>query len=187
MEAVIGSPGTPNRIEVMLPVVAVTAAIPRRKEKASTGLIWKIKGSIRARVTGPPRPGRIPTRKPMAIPANCRTNAFQVKSWIRPWREASRISAIGGFQRARGSRRAPQVMDGSPLLRLFLAAGDQKLCQFGFEFRIEVVKAGHQLCHSGSINRIDVHLGFFRFLQELRIAKRFHKGLLQKLKTILRN
>jgi hypothetical protein len=39
MEAVMGSPGTPNRIEVMSPVVAVTAVIPRRKEKASTGVI----------------------------------------------------------------------------------------------------------------------------------------------------
>ena len=63
MEAVMGSPGTPKRIEVMSPVVAVTAVIPRRKEKASTGVIGKIKGSIKARVTGPPRPGRIPTMK----------------------------------------------------------------------------------------------------------------------------
>ena len=70
MEAVMGSPGTPKRIEVMSPVVAVTAVIPRRKEKASTGVIWKIKGSIKARVTGPPRPGRIPTTKPMAIPTS---------------------------------------------------------------------------------------------------------------------
>jgi hypothetical protein len=106
MEAVMGSPGTPNRIEVMLPVVAVTAAIPRRKEKASTGDIEKIKGSIRASVTGPPRPGRIPTMKPMAIPANWRTNAFQVKSWIRPWRQASRMSTIAEFQR--GTRRPPR-------------------------------------------------------------------------------
>ncbi len=39
MEAVMGSPGTPKRIDVMSPVVAVTAVIPRRNEKASTGVI----------------------------------------------------------------------------------------------------------------------------------------------------
>src|SRR5262249_21433167 len=39
MEAVMGSPGTPNRIEVMSPVVAVTAVSPRRNEKAATGVI----------------------------------------------------------------------------------------------------------------------------------------------------
>jgi hypothetical protein len=70
IEAVMGSPGTPKRIDVMSPVVAVTAVIPSRKENASTGLMVKMKGSIRASVTGPPRPGRIPTRKPIAIPAS---------------------------------------------------------------------------------------------------------------------
>ena len=81
----------------------------------------------------------------------------------------------------------PQKMDRWPPLHFFLTPGDQKLCQFGLEFRTEVVKAGHQLCHGGAINWIDVHLGFFRFLQELRIAQRFHEGLLEKLETILRN
>ena len=116
----MGSPGTPKRIEVMSPVVAVTAVIPRRKEKASTGVIEKIKGSIRARVTGPPRPGRIPTMKPMAIPANWRANAFQVKSWIRPWRQASRISTIAEFQRgATATAAPPQKMDRWPPLHFF--------------------------------------------------------------------
>src|SRR4026207_349417 len=106
MDAVMGSPGTPKRIEVMSPAVAVPAVLPRRKEKGSTGLIVKIKGSIRARVTGPPRPGRIPTEKPMAIPANWRANAFHVKSWVKPWRQASRISTIAEFQR--GTRQPPR-------------------------------------------------------------------------------
>src|SRR5262245_5099089 len=205
MEAVMASPGTPNRIDVMLPVVAVTAAIPRRKEKASTGDIGKMKGSIKARVTGPPMPGRIPTMKPMAIPANWRTNAFQVKSWIRPWRQASRISTIAEFQRrtrqplrpgedgplvsrTRSSLRSKRTSEPrhEPPLHFFLAPGYQDTCQFGLECRTELIKAGHHLCYSGAINWIDVHLGFFRFRQEIRIAQRFHEGLLEKLETILR-
>src|SRR5262249_28580284 len=39
MEAEMGSAGTRNRIEVMSTVVAVTAVIQRRNEKASTGVI----------------------------------------------------------------------------------------------------------------------------------------------------
>jgi hypothetical protein len=37
--AVVPSPGTPKRIDVMSPVVATTECIPRRNAKASTGLI----------------------------------------------------------------------------------------------------------------------------------------------------
>ena len=98
-------------------------------------------------------------QKPMAIPANWRTNAFQVKSWIRPWRKASRISTIAEFQRARGTAAAPQKVAGRRYF--FSHPGYQKLCQFGLECRTELVKAGHQFCHSGAINWIDVHLGFF--------------------------
>src|SRR5262249_45761221 len=65
----------------------------------------------------------------------------------------SRIS--GGV---RGNRRAPQKLDRWPPLHFFLTPGDQKLCQFGPEFRIQLVKPGHRLCYSGAINWIDVHL-----------------------------
>jgi len=37
--AVVPSPGTPKRTEVISPVVATTECIPRRKAKASAGLI----------------------------------------------------------------------------------------------------------------------------------------------------
>ena len=37
VEAVVPSPGTPNRIEVMSPVVAVTAFEPKRNAKAEVG------------------------------------------------------------------------------------------------------------------------------------------------------
>ncbi len=75
VEAVVGSPGIPKRIDVMSPVVLVTAAIPRRNANASTGVILKMNGSMSASVVGPPRPGRMPTAKPMAMPISMRPNA----------------------------------------------------------------------------------------------------------------
>ena len=39
VEAVVPSPGTPNRIEVISPVVAVTAFDPNRKANADVGSI----------------------------------------------------------------------------------------------------------------------------------------------------
>ena len=95
VDAVIASPGIPKRIEVMSPVVAVTAAIPSRKAKASTASILKINGSIRARVTGPPRPGKIPTTKPIRIPSIIRVNVVPEKTWNRPPMNAWSISIIG--------------------------------------------------------------------------------------------
>jgi hypothetical protein len=80
VDAVVGSPGTPKRIEVMSPVVAVTAAIPRRKAKASTGFIVKMKGSIMAIVVGPPSPGRIPTTNPTAMPTSMRPKVLGAKT-----------------------------------------------------------------------------------------------------------
>ena len=97
VEAVVGSPGIPNRIEVMSPVVLVTAAIPRRNANASTGVILKTKGSMSASVVGPPRPGRMPTAKPIAMPISIRPKAGQVKTWISPARKASPNPTIGGF------------------------------------------------------------------------------------------
>src|SRR5205807_1591546 len=48
--AVVGSPGIPNRIDVMSPVVAVTASMPSRKANASIGVILNTQGSMRASV-----------------------------------------------------------------------------------------------------------------------------------------
>jgi hypothetical protein len=66
--AEIDSPGIPNSMEVISPVVDVTASIPRRNANASTGFISKVKGSMSARVVTPPTPGRIPTTNPAKIP-----------------------------------------------------------------------------------------------------------------------
>ena len=72
VEAVDPSPGMPKRMEVMSPVVAVTAIIPSRKENASTASIlsWNANPSMRAMVTGPPRPGSMPTANPMRLPSS---------------------------------------------------------------------------------------------------------------------
>ena len=94
VDAVVGSPGMPNRIDVMSPVVLVTAAIPSRNANASTGVIVKTKGSISASVVGPPRPGRIPTAKPMAIPISMRPKAGHVKTCTSPASEAWANSTI---------------------------------------------------------------------------------------------
>jgi len=70
------SPGTPNRIEVMSPVVAATECIPSRKANASTGDIVNTNGSISASVAGPPIPGSSPMTKPTPMPTIIRLNAF---------------------------------------------------------------------------------------------------------------
>nr|BAA23267.1 hypothetical protein [Nocardioides sp.] len=72
--AAVASPGIPNSTEVRSPVVDVTTSMPRRKAKASIGCIANVNGSIRANVTGPPSPGRIPTTKPIATPASSRAS-----------------------------------------------------------------------------------------------------------------
>jgi hypothetical protein len=64
----VASPGTPKSTEVISPVVAVTTAMPRRNAKAWTGSISNVNGSISAKVTAPPRPGRIPTTNPIPTP-----------------------------------------------------------------------------------------------------------------------
>jgi hypothetical protein len=95
--AVVGSPGTPKRIEVISPVVFVTVAIPRRKAKASTDFILTIKGSIIARVVGPPNPGSIPTANPIAIPKSIRLKVVQLNIWKNPEMKALTISGINLF------------------------------------------------------------------------------------------
>src|SRR5205809_3196722 len=94
VDAVVGSPGTPNKTEVMSPVVAVTAVIPKRKANASTADILKIKGSIRAIAVGPPSPGKMPTTKPMAMPMHIKLKVDHVKHWTRPEPKAPIISSI---------------------------------------------------------------------------------------------
>jgi hypothetical protein len=89
--AEIASPGTPNRTEVMSPVVAATACIPRRKAKASAGDILKMNGNINAKVAAPPMPGRRPTAKPSAMPSIIRLKAFHCKTRNRPSIKASNI------------------------------------------------------------------------------------------------
>ena len=108
--AEVGSPGMPNRIDVMSPVVLVTESMPRRNANASTGVILNTKGSMRASVVGPPRPGRIPTVNPMATPISIRPNVGHAKTWISPVRLAWARSAIGG---ASGARRSGQPSRGS--------------------------------------------------------------------------
>ena len=51
-------------MDVMSPVVAATECIPSKKAKASTGLILKTKGIIKAKVAAPPIPGSKPTHEP---------------------------------------------------------------------------------------------------------------------------
>jgi len=94
--AVVGSPGMPNRMDVMSPVVAVTASMPRRKANASIGVILKTNGSMSASVVGPPSPGRRPTTKPRTMPISISPNVGHAKTCTSPVTLAWRKSAIGG-------------------------------------------------------------------------------------------
>ena len=84
VDAVMASPGMPNSMDVMSPVVAVTADMPRRKANASTASILKMNGSISASVTGPPSPGRMPTAKPITMPSIMSVKVVAVKTCARP-------------------------------------------------------------------------------------------------------
>ena len=90
------SPGTPNRIDVMSPVVAATECMPRRKANASTGVILNTNGSIRARVAAPPIPGRRPTTNPVPMPTSMRLKAFHCRIRTSPSKNASSIAAPPG-------------------------------------------------------------------------------------------
>ena len=87
-------------------VVAVTAAIPRRKAKASTGDMVKTKGSIMARVVGPPSPGRSPTTKPTAIPTSMRARVPGARTCWRPATNAAAVSTMGRSSQAGSGRDA---------------------------------------------------------------------------------
>ena len=78
--------------EVMSPVVAVTAVMPRRNAKASTADILKTNGSISAIAVGPPSPGRMPTTKPMAMPTIIRLKVDKLKHWRKPEIRACNMS-----------------------------------------------------------------------------------------------
>src|SRR5262245_27594775 len=112
----------PNRMDVMSPVVFVTASIPSRNAKASTGFILNTKGSMRASVVGPPRPGRIPTAKPMATPISMSPKVGQAKTWTSPVQLAWATSTIGGSPslggllelRANGGREAVHHVSALP-------------------------------------------------------------------------
>src|SRR5206468_5226799 len=94
VDAVVGSPGTPKSTEVISPVVAVTAVIPRRNAKASTADILNTKGSISAIAVGPPRPGKMPTTKPITMPIIITLKVDQLKVNSRPATKALIISMI---------------------------------------------------------------------------------------------
>ena len=107
MEAVMGSPGTPKRIEVMSPVVAVTAVIPRRKEKASTGVIVENKRKHQGQSDRPAKARQDSHHEADANPRQLENEGLPGKELDQALRQASRISTIAEFQRARGNRRAP--------------------------------------------------------------------------------
>jgi hypothetical protein len=105
----------PNRIEVMSPVVAVTASMPRRKANASIGVILNTNGSMSARVVGPPSPGRRPTTKPSAMPISISPKVGHAKTCASPVTLAWRKSAMAGLLSARDAitwlRARPAVVD----------------------------------------------------------------------------
>ena len=72
-------------------MVAVTTYMPSRKAKACTGSMAKVKGSISARLTEPPRPGRMPTAKPIAMPASIVTKTVGSKM---PSRLLKKVSSM---------------------------------------------------------------------------------------------
>src|SRR5205814_10380190 len=48
-----------------------------------------MKGSIRASVVAPPRPGSSPTQKPTPMPSSMKANAFHCSTRNSPWSSAS--------------------------------------------------------------------------------------------------
>ncbi len=53
--------------------------MPSRKAKASTAFILNTNGSMSAIAVGPPRPGKIPTTKPIAMPTSIKLNVEKLK------------------------------------------------------------------------------------------------------------
>ena len=69
-------PGTEIRIEVKALAVLPTASMPTRSAMTSSGsFIVMTKGSMIAKVLGPPMPGRNPTRLPIKTPRHMNMNA----------------------------------------------------------------------------------------------------------------
>src|SRR5438128_1768214 len=154
--AVVGSPGMPKRIDVMSPVVLVTAAIPRRNANASTGFILKMNGSMSASVVGPPRPGRMPTAKPIRIPTSIRPKAGQPKTCASPVKVAWRNSI---------NQDAPEPRD---------------------EGRLEREEPVHRALDVLAADRVDVELRPLRFGEERRVAQRLLKRLAESLHPVFR-
>ena len=69
-------PGTEMRIEVNALAVLPTASMPTRSAMTRSGSFMVMtKGSMSARVLGPPMPGRNPTRLPIPTPRHMNINA----------------------------------------------------------------------------------------------------------------
>src|SRR5579885_546386 len=83
-EADSGSPGTPNRIEVMSPNMIDTDTMPSKKAKASFGFMLKVNGSMSASVVGAEIPGRMPMMKPMRTPSIISRKGCGARTWVKP-------------------------------------------------------------------------------------------------------
>ena len=80
--------------DVISPVVDVTAVMPSRNAKASTALILKTNGNIKAIAVGPPKPGRIPTTNPIAMPTSIKLNVEKLKHCVNPETSAFNMSMM---------------------------------------------------------------------------------------------
>src|SRR5687767_1688793 len=163
VEAVVGSPGTPNRMDVMSPVVAVTAAMPSRNANASAALMVKMNGNISASVVGPPSPGRMPTTKPSAMPASISASALGANTRYRPatnaWARSSTLGAVLLGQ------------DG----RLELVA----------RRRVDGEHVGHQARELVGVHRIDGQLRLLGLGEEILVLERRLEGAAQRLHVLL--
>src|SRR5918911_1620338 len=65
----------------MSPNMIDTDSMPSRKANASTGCMWKVNGSISARVVGAEMPGRMPMTNPIRTPS---INRGLIEGTVRP-------------------------------------------------------------------------------------------------------
>src|SRR5262249_58671345 len=76
VDAVVGSPGTPNRTDVISPVVAVSPGLPPQKTKDPTGGNFYKNNSNKTTDLGPPR---APEKTPTQTQSNAHITKQQVK------------------------------------------------------------------------------------------------------------
>ena len=95
--AVVGSPGILNRIDVMSPVVAVTAEHPQEEGERLDRRHLEHERQHERQVVGPPSPGRSPTTKPRAMPISISPKVGHAKTCASPVTLAWRKSAIAGL------------------------------------------------------------------------------------------